>query len=336
MTDAIYTNTAEGGADNVAVTTANSGGASGTAFASMGGSTTQIVCKATAAKAGSLGYQITLDATARYVRGDDPRSNGSPGTRAVMGFWFHWNGVAPGSTLFLASMRDSGDVAQAVAGVFTNGTVRAGAGSTLQAGSAVTLPSAGWYRVQLAHTPGGTAAQTTIELKVWDSTGTQVGSSYNSGATLTAGNTNVVSRFRFGAATLPTGSTQTVLWLDNLRWGNVASGDIGDISSPPSLVVTTEELRFFLDVRDSTGVGTLTYSIAYASGIDSSAGILEPVDGFFVIPATLDGASAYNVTVSNGTDTDTYEVTVPTLDGGGTAPVIRLGGTLMMVDGVLR
>jgi hypothetical protein len=233
VADQVYTNTAEGGTDGTAVvgdTAGNTGGASGDYLKTAVGTWT---FEADAAKGGSLGYQLVLGGSAGYLRGDDP----APSGRGGMGGWFYWNGTNPGGTLWLGSIRDVADASLASCGIFTNGTFRAGAGTTLQATSAITLPSAGLYRFQLFETPGASTTTCTVEAKVWDLSGTQVGSTYNSGPTLTAGSTNPPARFRFGAATAVTG--HTVLLLDNLRWGHVATGDLGDVANAaPTATIT--------------------------------------------------------------------------------------------------
>jgi hypothetical protein len=228
MTDQVYSNTAEGGTNGTAVSTGNSGGASGTAFATVQ-TGTQWTFSTAAAKpsgGGSLGYNLALDTTSRYLRGDDP----SPSGRGGMGSWFEYTG-APSATLFLGQIRDSAVVAMCSAVITTAGKFScSNTSSTLQTG--MTSPSAlsaGWYRYEILATPGGTTSTGTVEIYLWDSSGTLVHSNTVSG-TFNLGSTLPPSAYRFGSPTGPI-TNYTNLHIDNLRWGHVASGNIGDVAN---------------------------------------------------------------------------------------------------------
>jgi hypothetical protein len=307
----IVYNTAESGlSDGTAVTTGNSDdGAAGNAFTTVQGTWT---FETDAAKSGSLGYQLALDGSARYLRGDEA----SPSGRGGMAAWFHWNGVNPGSVLWLGSVRDTADSTLANIGIYTNGSVRCTGSATVLTGagaiaSAVTLPGAGWYRYQILETPGGSTATGTVEMKVWDTTGTLVGSAYNSGATVTVGSTNPPARFRYAAATLPTGSTQTVLWLDNLAWGSLASGDIPDVENEPP-----------------TGSITANQNVAASAAVSATVSASDP-DGTIASYAwsyvaasstgspTLSGASTATVSFTAGAVGNLYTLQCIVTDNGG-------------------
>lgn len=305
MADLILQNTAEGGTDATAVTTANSGGASGDAFSSMGGSTTQITFEQDAAKSGSLGYRITLDGTARYLRGDDP----SPSGRGGMSAWFYVNGLAPGGALWFGQIRTAADVNICSVVLYTDGKIYAYLNNTRQtaSGSASAL-TAGWYRYDLKYTPGASTTTGRIEFQVYDASGTQV-ANWDSGATLTTSDTNPGARYRFGMSSAAT--NYTVVDLDNLRWGHVASGEIGDVANAaPTLSLTANQ-----NVAASASVSVTATASDSDGSIASYAWTL--VSGSSTGAPSLTGASTATVSFTAGAAGNLYTLQCVVTDNGG-------------------
>jgi hypothetical protein len=240
VVDQIFQNTAETGlADGTAVTIANSDdGAAGDPIASLGGSSTQITYDSDAAKSGALGFRIALDGTPRYLRWDDP----SPGGRAGESFWFKYPG-APTGNAFIWQARDSADAVLGSIVINSAGKIGwANSASTVQTGtlSASALPGAGWYRVDVRATPGGTLSTGRAEFEVYTVTGTLV-HSHDTGATQTMATTNPAARYRTGGMT-STSTGWSTFDFDNPRYGRKASGPIGDVANtPPTLTLTANQ-----------------------------------------------------------------------------------------------
>lgn len=294
MTDLVYQNTAESGlTDGTAVTILNSDdGSAGTAFASVQGTWTFATA---AAKSGSLGYQLTVDGTARYLRGDD--TTVSAGERGGAGGWFEYPGT-PGASYSVYVARSAADVVMGSINLFTDGKpyVYSRTGSRVTTGytvAPVALTGSGWYRFSYMITPGGSTTTASLEAKMWDASGTLV-MHYALAGTYDAGTTDPVGRNRFGGMTnVSTGLT--VFKFDNLRWGHVASGDIGDVAN-------------------AAPTATITANQNLANGIACSA---------TVVPSDSDGTIASQVwSIVSGSSTSTLgtltNTTTTTVNGSAT------------------
>ncbi len=310
---AIYTNTFEGGADGDAITVANSGGVSGTAWGVApqppSGSGNQWVYATAAALEGSTrGAQRTLDTASGYLRGDDP----SPGSRGGLRRPFYYPS-APSVTATICQIRGAGDELMAGAIISTGGFVVLTYGTTAinyGASNSPTLTPGQWYWLELIVTrETGSGGNGRVELKV-DTLGGGGFHAYDTGATLTTGAINP-ARYRFGGFSNTTGWTYDRM--DNVRWGGIPSGWIGSDIDGPTVSVTTGK-RFVADYRASTpgtSGNSLTYSIAWVSGPNNSGTIVEPIEGVFHILMNATTASVYTVTVNEGGLSATHQLTVP-------------------------
>jgi hypothetical protein len=320
MPDAIYTNTAETGlSDGTVVTTGNSDdGAAGDAFANVQGTW---VYETDAAKSGALGYRLTVDATSRYLRGDDP----SPSGRGGMGGWFYYPGGVPSASFAVAVVRTAADAVVASLNIFTDGKLyaytRTGTRITTGGSGTSSALSAGWYRFQLMYTPGGSTTTATLEGRVWDAAGTSL-MTYLNTAGYDAGVTDPGGRYRFGNITNTSGFTT---WdMDNLRWGHVASGDIGDVAnaSPTGSITANQNVAasaaVTATVSASDSDGTIasyawTYVSASSTGSPTLSGSSTATVGF-TAGAVGNLYTLQCIVTDNGgaTATFTTEVRVPT------------------------
>lgn len=311
MADQIYQNTAETGlSDGTAVTTTNSDdGAAGTAFANIQGTWT---FDTDAAKSGSLGYRQTLDATARYLRADD--TTVSAGERGGCGGWFYYPGGTISSSVAFVGVRTAADAQIGSLNIFSTDTkpyFYNRAGTRVSAGYTVApvALTAGWYRFMFMYTPGGSTTTATIEAKVWDTAGTLV-MHYNSGAAYDAGTTDPAGRIRFGGPTT-TATGWTTFDMDNLRWGHVASGDIGDVANaaPTGSITGNQNVSAGATVNASVSVSDPDGTIAsYAWSYVSASSTGSP---------TLTGASTAAVSFTAGSAGNLYTLQCVATDNGG-------------------
>lgn len=242
MADQVYTNTAEGASDGTAVVQGsggNTGGAGSTAFPIVVGTWT---FEADAAKAGTCGYKLVPGAAAGYLRGDDPTI--SAGERGGAGGWFYFPGGTLAGSLPVVTLRTAADAVLGSLNVFSTDNklwVYNRSGTRVSTGytqSPATL-SAGWYRYMLMETPGASITTARMEYKSWDAAATLL-ANYDSGLTWDANTTDPVGRTRFSGATSSSGLSE--VWVDNLRWGHKASGDIGDVPNiPPTATITANQ-----------------------------------------------------------------------------------------------
>lgn len=332
MADQVYSNNAESGlADGTAISVANSGGAAGTAFGSVQ-TGTQWVYATAAAKSGSLGFQVTPDATSRYLRCEDPAPSGRGGTS----FWFYYQG-APASQAFLAGLRDTADALHGSVVVTTAGKIgwSNSASGAAQAGSlSASALSVGWHRVDVAVTPG-TTTTTTVELNAYNAAGTSV-VAWSSGATQTSATTNPVGRVRLGTVTST--STWPTVWFDNVRWGHVASGEIGDIPNvAPTATITGNQdvaaaatVNVSVSASDSDGtIATYAWTVVAASSTSTPSLTGSSTSAIsFTAPALGHLVTLQCVITDNGgaTVTKTTEVRVP-VAGATTLVPLALDGT---------
>lgn len=323
MADQVYTNIAEGGTDGTAATGGvggNTGGASGDYFANIQGTWT---FEADAAKAGPLGYQQTLTGTAQYLRGDDPTATGRGGA----GGWFYYPGGTLSGSATIVGLRTALDAQLGSLNIFnTDSKVyfynRAGTRQTTNgSGSSVALTT-GWYRFMIMETPGGSTTTARIESKLWDAAGTLL-MNHDTGTTYDAGTTDPVGRVRFSGNTTATGLT--VWWMDQLRWGHVATGDIGDVANLPPVIssitanqsVTAGATGVTATVVASDPDGTIA---SYAWSVVTAESSATPtLSGASTNTVSLTAPAAGNVVVlqcvvtdsGGATTTATTEVRVP-------------------------
>lgn len=224
------TNTFEGGSDGVAITVANSGGASGTAFGTVQPTTgNRWQFEADAAIAGTMGTRRILDATSGYLRGDDM----SGGTRGGLRRPFTVE-VAPATAMVVAQIRTAADALMAELRLNTDRTFRITAGATSVSASASPALTVGQtYWLEMFATAGTTTANGRVEYGIWDSAGTLV-HSYDTGATVNTG-TAVPQAYRLGG--FSTASGYSFDQMDSVQWGAKASGWHGGVGNEAPTVL---------------------------------------------------------------------------------------------------
>lgn len=330
MPDLILQNTAEGGTDGTTVTTANSGAGSGDAFATVQGTWTY---EADAARGGTLGFRLTTDATARYLRGDDPSPDGRGGASG----WFYYPGTAPTASYAIYGARTAADAQLGSLNVYTDGKVYlyTRTGARVTAAGTTTALTEGWHRFMFLLTPGASTTTARVEVKVWDAAATVL-LDHDTGTTWDAGVTDPVARNRFGGMTSSSGLAS--FDVDNLRWGHVASGDIPDVANVPPEVSP-------IPVQNVTPGSTVTVTVtaadpdgtvaAHASSVVAARSTSTPTltgattpEFTFTAPTAGNLVTLQSVVTDNlgATTTVTTEVRVP-LSGASTTVPLAIDGT---------
>lgn len=185
-----WSNNLNGITSGTTVTTANSGGVSGTAFTTVtvptGGSLT---AQATAAQEGATGLQIVYSTTttAGYVGWN---ATAAVGVRLAVSFWFQF-ASAPSATVGFYQTTPTAAALQLNSSrqILVNSNSGVVATST-----AVTAGT--WVFVQLASTVGSTTTSGRIEAKITTAAGATV-LNYDSAATINTG-TAAISSIAFG------------------------------------------------------------------------------------------------------------------------------------------
>lgn len=145
------------------------------------------------------------------------------------------------------------------------------------------------YDLELAVTKGTTTSDGVCEYRIYAAGS----SSALETRTFTGQNTETIDAraIRLGSGNVA--SAAQTWWCDNLQVQDLASGWIGPTVLPPILSFVTSYSYAVLDARGSTAQagGSLSYTIS------PSIGVIEPVDGLFLIPR---GGSdtVYTVTVT--------------------------------------
>lgn len=228
MTDAIYSNSFEGGTDGTTWTAPTSGGGSGTALTTAQGTGAVFIFSAAAACQGSLGLRMTIGSNASYVRGDDPRSDASPSLRGGMrrGFKYH---SQPTATVFIGQVRTQTDANVVSATILNTGAIRiiVGASTTLYTSSTGLMTAGSLYNFELIYTPGASTTTATIEFRLAGNDDTQILA--QTFTNVDVGTTDPAARFRFGGMSGTTGWTYD--YMDSLRWGHKATGWFGPIAN---------------------------------------------------------------------------------------------------------
>lgn len=156
-----------------------------------------------------------------------------------------------------------------------------------------------------------------IRFNVYDSTYTLIAATTY---TTSTGNAGLLAN---GAKTVRTGRINTItdtgeMFIHYVRVSDSQITPLSPIAAPPTIVIASNGPYWEHNaIPGSTpgGGGALSFTVAHASGPNNSAGIREPVDGWFFIPQDT-AESTYTVTVSEGGNDDSEVVTVPAISTG--------------------
>lgn len=327
----MFYNTFEGGAAGTNITTANSGGASGDAFsfiivqganAGTGSANAQYV-STHPAKNGSLSLQFTLGASSSYVGWTESAS----ANRFVVEFPIYFPAL-PSAAVVLATIRHaSGTMTEAR--LATTGRVQAYAQTSSVTGALSNVLSPNtlyWGQLAVTKETATGAGNGLVELRILNADRSV---NFTSTATATLSTTpNNAAQYRIGGATSASG--WTTLFVDDAQAGALASGWPDELvfDDPPTIDVT-EGSYYVADFTGSTegSGGAIAFTIAYTSGENNSAGILEPINGLFLIPQTQ-AVSTYTVTATDTTGTYDTVVSVPPLTVADTVQRSYFDGTV--------
>ncbi|MCV2395906.1 hypothetical protein OEB99_16445 [Actinotalea sp. M2MS4P-6] len=294
-------NTFEGGTDGATITVANSGGASGDAFAIEPQPTSgnQWTYEADAAHRGTLGARRVLDATGGYLRLDVA----APGGRTGAGGWFYLPAVpsssaagvviqarsAADATIYNCVFRSTGSFAHAPGGTINT--------SAANQSPAITVPA--WYHVECwLYVDTANAANDTAQIVIRDESWAVVWDHTLTGAS--GMGTVDPARFRLGGVTNAGG--WSVMDLDDLRVDQLTAPAVFDqLLTAPTLVLT--RVGNVIDARGSTYTGTPTFAITDADSLTYE----QVTPGVFVFD---DDGTGHTVGVSLTDDVDTATGTI--------------------------
>jgi hypothetical protein len=219
------TNNAEGGTTGTTVTTGNSGAESGTAAASvLINANNAITFDTAAARRGGLGYKFDMGTT-------NPCQltwNLATTIRTVMRFYYMVT-VLPTASDYVAVYRNATIGPATLTLTSANKfNMQNAAGVGISASTATNpIVANTWYRVEIGITKGTTTTNGRIEYAYYIGDSTTAEFSYDSGATVNAGTSDIAS-IRLGRNTAAT--VAGVRYYDDLVAKDLASGWIG----PPS------------------------------------------------------------------------------------------------------
>ncbi|MCL2037647.1 hypothetical protein FWG95_01425 [Candidatus Saccharibacteria bacterium] len=338
---AVYLNTFEGGTNGTAISVANSGGASGTAFAGIIAngvgvtSSPNIVFSTAAAQTGTLGCRMTLDATTSYLL---MNASATMTDRVYIRFKATYPGPANASgvvnsmAVLLANAGSNrviyvnvGNDNRPFLGITNSNTwLNGGAGQVDTRPPTGITPGAKYtFIVVVGKASAADATDGELGFRILDSSDSIVHSWTGTG------NTGVAdfSGARYGTATNTLG--WTTFDFDDVELGDVASGWPPG-SGGTTVAVTTGSYQTADFTGSTSGAGnTLSFSIAFTSGQNNSSGIKQPMSGLFLIPrGTAD--SVYTVTVNDGGTLTTQAVNV---SAEGTGAVVDNGVIEYIWDG---
>lgn len=227
-------NTAEGGSNTTAVTTANSGGVSGDAWQLVTASATcSLTFDNTHAAHGALAYKVLLGATAGESYGEWSTSLTAAATagplyaRAYLYFTANPT-IAVNPFRWLSTTTLRGLVQITTAGKIA---VLNSAGTAVGTSSA-SIPLNQWFRLEASIVGSATAGQIIARLyNTADSTA--VTETITSAATINTGGT--IDRCRYGHA--GTGSSNLTFWMDDIAGSDVTWPGPSLITPPPPVRV---------------------------------------------------------------------------------------------------
>jgi hypothetical protein len=308
-------NTFEGGTAGARVTTAASGGVSGTATSGSSGfaTTDTNTCTFDNARAahGTVSMKMVFSTTALAFQ----LWNFASTIRTVARFYVYLPSL-PATTQFnLATFRNATGTMMTAAISTTGRLMIIDSTGTVITGSAATavFPTAQWVRVELAVTKGTTTTNGVAEWRYYLGDSSTAVQTYSSTAVNTG--TTDVAGIRLG--TTPAATTGYTIWYD-LQVSDLATGFIGAPTNPLT-IASNDRLTFIIQ---STGTaangGALSYTIAQTAGTTTTPTNTD-VGRWEVVPdstATL----SYSVTLSEASGgSASTPVDVPATNTGGTA-----------------
>lgn len=329
---AVIKNSAEGGTNTTAVSTGNSGGASGTAWAvvSNAGSATTVF-STDYASAGSLSYKFVTSATdAQFVQWLPTASN-SCAVRA----YFYFPSLPTSGNGVLRVLTAGGGTTLAHVLVRNDGSfqVSDATGAYVITSSASVVPTGQWIRMEMGLTNPTTSTGTlNFALYLGDSTSAISGSTYN----LTAQNlgTAAFGQVRFGR-TAAFGTFAT-FYADGLAWQDGSSTFIGvDTNTAPTVdagsnqnVSASATVNLSATASDTDGsVASYAWTFDYpTSGAPSLTGSTTATPSFTAGSAGALYVLKCTVTDNGGaTASDTVEIRVPVTGATDMRPVAGAG-----------
>lgn len=304
----LITNTFEGGTLGATLSVANTGGASGTAMQgiTVGTSGNTITFDNAHPSNGTLGMKlVTGTVDSAYAQWALTAS-----TRTVFRFYLYLAAL-PNAQTFLAQIRSSTGSMAALMLDSSNRFEMQNAPGSVVASTASTAASAGVeYRVEFAVTPGTTTSNGRIEYAIYPGDSTTPTWTYDSGAVSNTG-TAAIAFIRLGRTT--TGTVASTQWYDEL---SVQTLDTGWIGAPPVVATPAPVIAYTLGQDYAYYDGRATTN-ADGHTISPATGVLEPVDGFFVIPrGTTNVDYTHTATGPGGSATQTFTVLALATGGG--------------------
>jgi hypothetical protein len=323
-----FSNTAEGGTNTTAVTTGNSGGASGTAWdaVTLSGTTT-CTFSSTFLMDGAMAYRFAYAASqAGYLV-----KNFSPTATTTRVAWRFYIYIPAGEVFTSQDLFFVRSASAAVMSLGTNGSgqmiVRNSAGTTVA--TATSAFSTGViYRIEVAEAVGTTTGNGTIAVSYYlghSTTAVQAVISSTAQNCATAAATLV----RFGDAALV--ASARIIHYDGLAGAETPSGFLGPSGAILAGVVATGSGAAVAPVV--TGAATVTAVVATGSGLlipptvtaASGATVVSPVltgSGLAPAPIVTGGATLVAV-VASGSGT----AAAPTVTGGASVTAVKGTGT---------
>ena len=314
-------NTAEGGSNGTSVTTANSGGASGDAFAVSKPAGATIVFSTAAGMDGSLGYNITTtDTVAAYLVWNDlPVS-----TRWVGAFEFKLPSL-PTTAINISRFKG---VNTSAASLFVTSAAKLQLYDSSGVAISSTLFSASLsanteYRIEYAIAAGSTGSSGSATIALYAHGGTTAIETKSTTGQNFDGAAGPISQFRVGQIVGTTWNGST--YFDSIRVENLSSGFIGPmsagdtVSAGPSQVDVEPWTTVTLTATSSSGAVTWSH-VSGPSPTLAGSGLSRT----FKAPASFTvQTSVFRAT--NGTATDDVSITyLPATEGivTSTGPVV--------------
>lgn len=298
---ALIVNTAEGGSNTTGVTAANSGGASGTAFAvdpTLNGGA--ITFSNEQPSHGSLGYKVVRSGTTQcYI----DWTNTTASTLAFRGY-FYFDNLPAGGTSFVSFRTSGGGTHRASLVVNNLGVVFiTNTSETVVFTSGGTLSVDTLYRIEaVVQTP--TTATGSMDLRIY--AGDSTSPIANVSTVVTGANFGTdVGRIRIGANSA--GNNWSQWYFDSIAWQDATTTFLGPVSTQldtPVVTVTNETDPTTVGGSDGSVTvtwpavsGAATYTAGKASGLNQTTGF-TPTSTSATSPYTFTGLVAGDYTVA--------------------------------------
>lgn len=228
---ALIQNTAEGGSNGTAATTANTGGGSGRAFdtVSLAGSAVINFSNEQAA-AGSLGYKMVTNATDAHYLEWIPTAGASFAARV-----YYYLPTLPSAGNSVLQVRTAGGGTTLTQVLIRNDgsmQVADATGAYAITTAASVFPAAQWVRIEISATSGASTGTLNFAAYLGDSTTAISGSTYN----LTAQNMGTSNFGRMRVGRVAAFGTMAAFYVDNLGYADGTSTFIGPATNVPPTV----------------------------------------------------------------------------------------------------